>query len=414
MTVTRDPQVFRALQRAIVPTVQLPGWTAVVPERYAEPPDADRQDDAVALRTWDSDSVGTARLPVGLVRLHDLTPEDEPPAAWDVIGRWVTLWPDGSGTLVLRFCVPDGLSLAELRRETDLRCHSDDMTAEILRLAGSVSGAVHAALQGHCPVELRDEEPRLVGRHRLVRLHERVTEDLLRRVRNELVLMGRAEDFADVCGEEERACFPGNGVSVEIAPRLDDRPDLLGPVLEYYEHWIATTTTLDDELHAELDRLSRRTTPSRAQRSLALEARQQFFTHEDVLNAMSPGHLAVWRGLLPTWRVAELEQDIVRKVEVVDEVNRGLRESVANRLASRTKNVVTFLTALTLVSIVTGVAAFVLSEAELTPVLRVWLVAVSLLAAVTLFSLSVMPAAALRERSAESRAARRRQRRTTR
>jgi hypothetical protein len=157
---------------------------------------------------------------------------------------------------------------------------------------------------------------------------------------------------------------------------------------------------MDDELHGEFVRLTRSDVPVVYKgNAIKNAARELFFAHEDVLAATSPAHMAVWNGLLPTWRIPALESGIRDKILAVEEVNRGLRETVANRIAARSGTLLTFLTALTLVSIVTGVAAFVLfPENRLTPLVRVWLALVSVLAALVLFSWSIRPVVMARAR----------------
>jgi len=403
----QDPLRFRQIQRKVADNIHLHQWDAAVPELYAEEPTTSRVGDDVPLRTWSSDSVGTTRLPVGLVRLVKQVPRpshEESMAAdwWDPTSCHVALWPDGAGTINLGFELHQvaGLDFSRLREEINSR--RSEYTAEALR---SAKQAVDATIQGlkaaECGYHLSPAPPvRIVGRHRLMRIGASPTEDLLRAVRRDIVLIGRSDEFADLCDDEGRFCYAGNGVSVEIAQDIDAFPSLLAPVLEYYEYWIAATTTMDDELYSEFSRLSRVGVSTDYRNDDALEnaAQELFFTNQDVLNAMSPRHMAAWKGLLPTWRVPALERDIREKILAIEELNRSLREKQANRVARRTSALVTFLTALTLVSLVTGVAAFALKAERLTPTLRIWLVVVSSLAALLLFFLSFRPVMIARSR----------------
>jgi hypothetical protein len=346
-------------------------------------------------------------LPVGLVRLvkHVAKTSHEGPLTDDcseVTSRHVALWQDGSGVVNLGFKLnhAPGLELLQLREEINDR--RKEHTDEALGIAKQVVDAVMQGLEvaGFEYCLSSSPSARIVGRHRLIRLGAAPTENLLHAVRRDVVLIGRSDEFVNFCGEEGGFCHAGNGVSVEIAPAIESRPSLLAPVLEYYEYWIAATTTMDDELYIEFARLSRDNFSTEHDNGDALKnsARELFFTNEDVLNAMSPPHMAVWDQLMSTWRVPTLERNIREKILAIEELNRSLREKQANRVAARTNALVTFLTALTLVSIVTGVAAFVWAADHLTPAFRVWLVLVSLLAALLLFSLSIRPVVIARAR----------------
>ena len=360
------------------------------------------------LRTWDSASVGTTRLPVGLLRLVEEVVEPRTtrglvtPGDWQSSTRLIKFWPDGAGVVSLGFRLDDTGNPDVPRLREWINAQQETLSEEALRIAQI---AVEALVQGvratKCEHEVDGQDVvRIIGRHRLVRLAAEPTQDLLRQVRKDLVIIGHDDEFVNVSGGADRFFYAGNGVSVEIGPDVGTETSLLTPVLEYYEYWIAAITAMDDELHGEFVRLSRSLVPI-DYRGDAIKnaARELFFAHEDVLAAMSPAHVAVWNGLMPTWRIPALERDIRDKVLAVEEVNRGLREAVANRVAARSGMLLTFLTALTLVSIVTGVAAFVLfPEDRLTPFVRAWLAVVSGLAALVLFSLSVRPVVVARAR----------------
>ncbi len=324
------------------------------------------------------------------------------PGEWQATSRRVKLWADGAGAVSLGFRLRDTgkPDFARLRNWIDDQKVA--LCAEVIRIA---EDAVDALVQGlrATTYEHQVSEPptvRIVGRHRLVRLAAEPTQDLLRQVRKDLVIIGLDEEFANVTGGKDRFFYPGNGVSVEIAPDIETLTSLLEPVIEYYEYWTVAITAMDDELYGEFVRLSRSHLPvDYAGTAIKNAARELFFVHEDVLAAMSPAHIAVWDGLIPTWSLPALENGIRDKVLAVEEANRALREAVANRIAARSGTLLTFLTALTLVSIVTGVAAFVLfPENRLSPPIRIWLAVVSGLAALVLFSWSVRPVAVARAR----------------
>ena len=115
------------------------------------------------------------------------------------------------------------------------------------------------------------------------------------------------------------------------------------------------------------------------------------FDHQDVLNAMSPEHVAVWRGYLNTWRLADLEDEIRLKLDAVRDRDRELRESLANQIATRTEQTITFLTTLTLVSIVTGVATYLINEPRPGPWWRAALVLLTVVAATAIYQRSHYP-----------------------
>lgn len=403
----QTPREFRHTQSNIADHVHLNGWVVTVPELYAEDASTSRASDEVSLRTWDATSVGTTRLPVGLLRLVEQVVEPtsgavDTPGEWQAASRRVKLWPDGAGAVSLGFRLPDAGCPDVSRLGEWMDAQLEALSAEALRIAEKV---VEALVQGLAEAECEHQVSgppvvRFVGRHRLVRLGVEPTADLLCQVRKDLVIIGQDDEFANVSGGEGRFSYAGNGVSVEIAPDVEALTSLLEPVIEYYEYWVAAITAMDDELHGEFVRLSRADVPVDYKgNAIKNAARELFFAHEDVLAAMSPAHIAVWNGLMPTWSIPALESGIRDKILAVEEVNRGLREAVANRIAARSGTLLTFLTALTLISIVTGVAAFVLfPENRLTPIVRVWLAVVSGLAALVLFSWSVRPLVVARAR----------------
>lgn len=344
---------------------------------------------------------------MGLLRLVEQVVEPtsgavDTPGEWQAASRRVKLWPDGAGAVSLGFRLPDAGCPDVSRLGEWMDAQLEALSAEALRIAEKV---VEALVQGLAEAECEHQVSgppvvRFVGRHRLVRLGVEPTADLLCQVRKDLVIIGQDDEFANVSGGEGRFSYAGNGVSVEIAPDVEALTSLLEPVIEYYEYWVAAITAMDDELHGEFVRLSRADVPVDYKgNAIKNAARELFFAHEDVLAAMSPAHIAVWNGLMPTWSIPALESGIRDKILAVEEVNRGLREAVANRIAARSGTLLTFLTALTLISIVTGVAAFVLfPENRLTPIVRVWLAVVSGLAALVLFSWSVRPLVVARAR----------------
>lgn len=397
--VPRSPRAFRHAQREVLAQLRdSEGWHVVVPERYAEPSEADRLTETVRLRTWDAASVGTTRLPVGFLRLiaidpSRLTPPDEPD--WVVDSAYVTLFADGAGVVTLSVDVAfdDPMPIATVRQELDRVVHgplSDAATGLASEAAAALAAAVrrsHRAGQG-------DVQVRVVGRHQLIRIAAAPAAASVAALGAELCLLGRGDEFRDVCSDEDRFCFPGNGVSLEVT--VQPGSSILLPVLQYYEYWIAATTGIDDRLHDEVVRLMGAAVPTDAEDELKDEARLLWYAHRDVLNALSPVHAAAWEGYARTWRISEVEQDFTEKIGALEELNRSIREALANRIAERTNALVTFLTALTLISIVTGVAAFVLSESRLTYPARAWLVVGAFLAAVALFIASVGPLATQR------------------
>lgn len=398
--VTRSPSEYRRAQRNVAAGVEARDpWQVVVPELYAEPPAADRRHHDVRLRTWDEESVGTTRLPVGFLRFHDRQGLDLGrlgEAHWRVRSRHVTLFADGAGVVTLSVDVAFGgdTPLGEVRREVDRGALGPlSELAEAISRERAQELAVALRRAGQDPPA---EEVRIVGRHRLIVVEEPPEAALVAALGSEVCLLGSGDEFRDVCAEADRFCFPGNGISVEVT--ADPGPSVLRPVLEYYEYWIAATTSMDDRLHDEVTLLTEAEAPSGTEAILKDQARGMWLAHRDVLNALSPRDVAAWEGFARTWRIEEVERDLMHKIDAVEELNRSIREALANKIAERTNALVTFLTALTLISIVTGIAAFVLSESRLTYPARVWLVVVSFLAAVALFAVSVRPVVLQRAR----------------
>lgn len=407
VTLEQTPLGFRRAQRQIANHVCLDGWLVALPELYAEDASASRANDNVSLRTWDLGAVGTTRLPVGLLRFVEqvfgpknagLNTLDE----WHATSRSVTLWADGAGTVTLSFRLRDTVCPDISRLQEWNNAQLEALSAEALRVS---ENAVEALVKGLKATECEHKVSglptvRTVGRNRLLRLGTEPTPELLSQVRKDLVLIGHHDEFVNVTGGEDHFFYAGSGVSMEIAPDIEQLKSLLAPILEYYQYWIAAITAMDDELHGEFVRLSRSCVPVNYQgNAMKNAARELFFAHDDVLRAMSPAHIAVWNRYMTTWSAPALERDIRDKILAVEEVDRGLRETVANRVAARSGTLLTLLAALTLVSIVTGVAAFVLfPETRLTPPVRIWLAIVSGLAALVLFSLSVRPVVVTRAR----------------
>ncbi len=403
-----DPTGHRRQQRRVVGSMEVPGWTAVIPELYAEDPTASRVDDAVPLRTWNAAAVGTTRYPVGLVRLvaeGDTVPEIGPLApteGWTPTRHHVTVWPDGAGVASFGFRWRwDGerATLAAARRTIDVAL--DRQTHAVTTVLGSILPELLRAL-GAAGVEVAvgAGAVRTVGRHRHLAIAAHPGDELIAALRDEVVLLGTADEFGDVCADRDRFCFAGNGWSVDVCRDPARVSPVIEPVLDLYEYWIAALTATDDLLADEFAGLSAAgRPPSDGVTSLKDHARKLTFAHRDVLNAMSPTHSAAWAGYLSTWRITQLEHDVAEKVLAVEELTRSLCEAAANRIATRTSILVTFLTALTLVSLVTGVAAFVLLETSLRLTVRLALVVSSLLAAVLLFVAAVRPIAVSRARA---------------
>lgn len=390
------PVAFRGQQRALVELLgpQLAGWTVKVPERYADSAADSRTEDAVQLRVWDSNSIGTTRLPVGLLRLtRDLEAQVGPDAG--VAGTALVellLWADGSGVMVasLEHSFPEPVTPARARHWVDettfgrlddelQRSAQDVLDVLVSRLAEA--GEWGGDVDGEVSV-------RYVGRHRLVHLDLEPSTKVIDAVGRAMNAGALDQQLVDVSTDPSRYAAPANGVSVEIS-RLGTC-ELL-PVARYYQRWIAAVTRLDDDLYEDVVALSRSARASKEHVNVRTDARQLLSEHRDVLNALTPLHSTAWSTYASSWRIAELVADVLEKAAAVDELNGELRQALGNRIAARTGAVVTFLTALTLVSIVTGIAAFVLQDNGLSAPARWSLVGASLLAALTLFLLSIQP-----------------------
>jgi hypothetical protein len=406
--------VHRQLQRALASEIRLGGWDVLVPELYADEVTDDRtpERDRPELRTWTAESVGVTRLPVGLVRFVESDPQLRPgldalPCGWELRGRNITIWPNGVGVVELAFFTErhEDLDLGAARAEWDARRAA--LSEDVLAVAALTSGALlRSEVAG---VETGRAHGAIVSsRHPIWSIDAEPTEELRRRVRDQLVLIGRGAEFVDICADEHRFCYPGNGSSVEVASRSRYGQSLLAPVTRYYQYWVVATTAMDDRLHREFVRITdleyddrpgagfavlRRSDPAHEVEGERLKdaARELFFDHRDVLTAMAPKHLAAWNGYVETWRIPQLQADVQDKLVAIEDVARRIREEASNSIARKTTAVVTFLTALTLVSITTGIAAFLLREDRLSTPIRVWLVVISALMAILLFVLSIRP-----------------------
>jgi len=309
----------------------------------------------------------------------------------------------------MEFCKTfhEAVDVAELRRDWD-DCYSR-LRREAIAVTTETTRALALAM-----VSTSDQMPQCViadpaiSAHRIWNIDAEPTDELIHAVRDNLVLIGRDTEFVDVQADENVFCFPGNGFSVEIGLRERNNDSMLVPVTQYYQYWIGTTMMMDDQLHEEFARISnigaqdqlvdefalvRHSNSSLETRGESMKdsVREHFFAHRDVLNAMSPRHLAIWRGYVRSWRLPELEADLQQKITAIEDIGSRLRDDVSNNIARKTTAVVTLLTALTLVSITIGIAAFVWTEDRLSGAARTWLVAVSMLAAILLFALSIRP-----------------------
>ncbi len=410
------PTSHREQQRALVERISLDGWEAMVPELYADQPTDSRppERDQARLRRWTNESIGITRLPVGLARLVESEPapshETGPlPVGWALASRSATIWPNGVAVVDIEFHKNGhgGLDVAELSADWD--GYWDGLSQEVISIARDTADALAVATGTAVSDQYRGvDEDSAISRHRMWVVDAQPTEDLLTDVRENLVLIGRDTEFVDVDADEDFFCFPGNGFSVEIGLQNQQGESVLAPVARYYQYWVITTTMTDDKLHGEFARISNlaahdalleefalvhrvNTTLEAKGESLKDSAREQFFAHRDVLNAMSPRHLAAWQGYVRSWRIPELEDDLQEKIVAIEDIGHRLREEIANNIAAKTTAVVTLLTALTLVSITTGVAAFVWTDDRLAVAARVWLVGVSILAAILLFVVSIRP-----------------------
>ena len=232
----------------------------------------------------------------------------------------------------------------------------------------------------------------VVGRHRLVRIGTEPSDAFLDKARHQIALVGRDDDFIDLSARSDLFLHAGNGVSLEIGRDATSSPSrLLGPLTEY-EHWISVACRTDDELAEEFRFLSSLTRPHQGPVGTTWERAQlALFDHQDVLNAMSPEHSAAWRGYMATWRLADLEDEIRLKLDAVRDRDRELREKMSNQIATRTDRTITFLTTLTLVSIVTGVATYLINEPRPGVGWRLVLVALTVVVATVIYQRSAYP-----------------------
>ena len=94
---------------------------------------------------------------------------------------------------------------------------------------------------------------------------------------------------------------------------------------------------------------------------------------------------------MATWRLADLEDEIRLKLDAVRDRDRELREKMSNQIATRTDRTITFLTTLTLVSIVTGVATYLINEPRPGVGWRLVLVALTVVVATVIYQRSAYP-----------------------
>ncbi|MCO8128378.1 hypothetical protein NHL50_14295 [Acidimicrobiia bacterium EGI L10123] len=397
--VPRTPGAFRRQQAETASALgeEIAGWEVRVPESYADLRTSSRSGLDVQPRVWDKDSVGTTRLPVGFLRFtKDAAVDARAGAVADVEAQLELLvWADGTAVIVasVKPDLPGAISPEQAQQWIDattfghldeaLRSHAQALLDAVER---RLSGPEHGGPAVSGPIG--DVEVRYVGRHRLVHIDAEPCAASVDDIGRAMYSDALDQNLVDISSDERRYAAPANGISIEIAP---GQQSMLLPVARYYQRWIAAITKADDELYDEIVRLSTASQAFGEDSHTQGHARQLFYEHRDVLNAQTPVHTTAWNTYVSTWRVAELQADVEEKVAVVDELNRSLRENVANRIAARTGAVVTFLTALTLVSIVTGIAAFVLSEERLSTLTRWSLVGASLFLALTLFAVSIQP-----------------------
>ena len=385
-----DPLEFRRRQSDLVAHLRAgTGHVAVVPESYCEPAGADRQSEQVMLRTWSDESVGVTRYPAGLVRI--IVPSDEERAGWRLGRRVVTIFRDG--TAVVRADWQRGAAapqdvpghVAALGART---VSSDVATALMVELDALVAEAMAATSMPH----LRLGSVAVVGRHRLVRIGTEPSDAFLDQARDQIALVGSNDDFTDLSAKTDLFLHAGNGISLEISRDATTAPSrLIGPLTEY-EHWISVACRTDDELAEEFRHLSNLTQPHRGPVGTTWERAQlALFDHQDVLNAMSPEHSAAWRGYMATWRLPDLEDEIRLKLDAVRDRDRELRETMSNQIATRTDQTITFLTTLTLVSIVTGVATYLINEPRPGVGWRLVLVALTVVVATVIYQRSAYP-----------------------
>jgi hypothetical protein len=388
--VSAAPIDFRRRQGALVQRLRsLTPATVVAPESYDDQPTDDRTEPEVQLRTWSDRSVGVTRYPVGLVRF--VVPCEEERSGWSLGHRVVTFYRDGTAVVRASWTRSAGApeDVAGLVRDLGTRQVSSDratlLVAELddLLLRAMREESLDCTSLGTVAV---------VGRHRLVRVGAHPTPALIESARSDVAIVGSHEDFTDLSARDDLFLHAGNGISLEIGPDAIDQPSRLMGALTEYEHWISVACRSDDELAEEFRTLSLLTAPSEGPVGTTWERAQlAVFDHQDVLNAMSPEHVAVWRGYLSTWRLADLEDEIRLKLDAVRDRDRELRESLANQIATRTEQTITFLTTLTLVSIVTGVATYLINEPRPGPWWRAALVLLTVVAATAIYQRSHYP-----------------------
>lgn len=385
-----SPLDFRRRQAELVSVLRGSGQHHVVaPESYDEDPETDRVDPQVQLRTWSDRSVGVTRYPAGLVRF--VVPCQESRSGWQLDRRIVTFYRDG--TAVVRATWQRAAeALTEVPRlveELGARQLSSTRAQELVaELDDLLARGMAAADLPH----LRLGEVAVVGRHRLVRVAAPPLPALLDLARAEIAIVGGQDDFVDLSASEDLFLHAGNGISLEIGVDAVDGPSRLIGALTEYEHWISVACRTDDELAEEFRELSGLHVPKEGPVGTTWERAQlAVFDHQDVLNAMSPEHVAVWRGYLATWRLEALEVEIREKLDAVRDRDRELREAQSNEIAGRTEQTITFLTTLTLVSIVTGVATYLINEPRPGPWWRAALVVLAVVAATTIYQRSAYP-----------------------
>lgn len=382
-----EPAAFRNEQQVFAARIQerLPGWQVHVPERYSESSGASRNGtDTLQLRTWNAESVGVTRLPVGFLRFTQRAALVLVDGEHEVDVE-VTLWADGSGVAIAEVAkrFEQDTSLDRIRDWVEASTFGC-LDGQMMRAAREIVGESHV-LQGD-PDAADPAEVRWVGRHRIVCFDEAPDDVPVAELCSTFNAAELDQSVIDV-GSDGQHALPANGVSLEVG---QSSSSLLRPVCRYYQRWIAAVTALDDELYLDVLELS--SAERTADHTRVLDrARFTFYEHHDVLNALSPLHLTAWKAYANSWRIGAIERDAMDKMAVVEELNSDIRATISNRIAARTGAVVTFLTALTLVSIVTGIAAFVLQEDSLTSATRWSLVGASFTAALTLFLLSIQP-----------------------
>ncbi len=387
---------FRHAQDMIVSKIEpVPGLTAEVVETYAEA-SAEVGGGGVRTfqpRTWDEEGVGTTRVPCGFLRfVLDLSSGDMDCLPWRVGSVELSLWADGSGVASFFLNSEETLSLTEMGASSVVAVES--LSKVVPELVGEISALVQRACRGSGIEvgEFDDATCRTVGRHRLHLIRTEATAELRHEVARRLALPGIRSDDQSACSSPEHYCYAGNSATVEIAPQLNLSESRSFSVLRYYEYWIAALTAIDDDLYQDF--VAATWEQGDVSGVVELEHLMQIllFSHRDVLNAMGPLHFAVWRSYANTWRVESLEEEVMIKIAALADLHSARREQQVNRTTQTINLVVTGLTALTLVSIVTAVAEFAVREAWLTETARWILVVFSLVVAVVIFGVALMPA----------------------